>query len=334
MRCGLRRVRTVQLHPTRTCNLSCRHCYSSSGPGYSGALEQDLVINLLRDLAALGYGAVSISGGKPLLWPGLVDTLKEARRLGLLTALTTNAMPLNARLAEALAPVVDVVAVSLAGAPERHDRVRGKSGAFATMSRRLPLLRAAGIPFGFIFTLTRNSLDDIAWVAGFAIDAGATLLQIHPLDSGVGRAVESIAEEEPDDLVASGAYLAALRLRDLVEGRLDVHIDAAHRETLREAPELVLGGGDPPDDAPPAAFAPDLVVEADGTVVPLQHGFPREYALGSLREAPLPELVANWRARAGDAQLRAHLRRSLERILAVPDALPAVDWYRATMRHS
>lgn len=331
MFCGLRRVRTLQLHPTRTCNLSCRHCYSHSGPQHRGALDQVLVLKLLEDSVALGYGAVSLSGGEPLLWSGLAEALKEARRLGLLTALTTNAMPLNRRLAETLAPLVDLVAVSLDGAPTWHDWVRGKTGAFETMRRRLPLLREAGIPFGFIFTLTRKSLNDIAFVAEFAMESGASLLQIHPLDSGVGRAAEEMLDEEPDGLVANAAYLAALRLQELVEGRLEVHIDIAHRDILRAAPELVLGLA-PPEGAPPAAFAPDLVVEADGTIVPLQHGFPREYALGSLYERALPELLSNWLARAGDAQLRAHLRRSLDRILAEPDAMPAVDWYRATMQ--
>lgn len=37
-----------------------------------------------------------------------------------------------------------------------------------------------------------------------------------------------------------------------------------------------------------------LIIEADGTVVPLQHGLARKYMLGNLQEAPLCELTKKW----------------------------------------
>ncbi|MBP0466163.1 radical SAM protein [Roseomonas sp. PWR1] len=327
MACQTRRLRVVQLHPTRRCNLACRHCYSLSGPEARDTLPLDTVLRLVADMKAAGYDGLSLSGGEPLMWPGLLPTLAAARREGLVTALATNGMPLTARRAADLAPLVDLVAVSLDGAPATHDRIRGRDGAFATMRARLPLLRAAGIRFGIIFTVTRHNLDDLAFAANFAMEEGAALLQIHPLEA-VGRAAEEMAEEEPDGLVASAAYLAALRLADLVGDRLAVQCDLAHRGLLRDAPWLVLGE-EPAPDAPLAAFAPDLIVEADGTVVPVQHGFPRAHALGNLATAPLPELGARWRAAGGPARLRAHVRRALDAATADPDAMPAFDWYRA-----
>ncbi len=73
------------------------------------------------------------------------------------------------------------------------------------------------------------------------------------------------------------------------------------------------------------------MVESDGAVVPVQHGFDRAHALGSLHFAPLPELLRRWRASGGRERLRAHLARALARETSDPEALPAFDWYRAAM---
>jgi MoaA/NifB/PqqE/SkfB family radical SAM enzyme len=329
MACQVRRLRVVQLHPSRQCNLACRHCYSLSGPGERDAIAQPLIRQLIADMPGLGYQGLSLSGGEPLLWQGLAETLTLAKGAGLVTAMASNGIPFTARRARELAPLLDLVAISLDGTPETHDRIRAKPGAFLAMRARLADLRAAGIRFGLIFTLTRDNLDELAFVANFALEQQAALLQIHPLEA-VGRAAHAMAEEEPDGLIASAAYLAALRLQDLVGERLTIQLDLAHRGLLREEPELVLGA-EPPETAPLAAFLPDLIIEADGTVVPIQHGFPRAHALGSLLDAPLPELGASWRARGGPARLRAHLRRAFEAATADPEALPAFDWYGAVL---
>jgi MoaA/NifB/PqqE/SkfB family radical SAM enzyme len=69
--------------------------------------------------------------------------------------------------------------------------------AFSTMAARLEGVRRSGIPFGFIFTLTQFNLHELEWVAGFALQQGARLLQIHPLEEA-GRAAERLAGARPD----------------------------------------------------------------------------------------------------------------------------------------
>ncbi len=324
------RIGTVQVHPSRYCNLRCRHCYSASGPEWREALPPGLLIDALAAARAEGYGRVSLSGGEPLLYRGLPELLRAARGLGLLSTLTTNGIPMTAKRLGALRDDLDLVAVSLDGTPARHDAMRGP-GTFARMRARLPLLRDSGIPFGFIVTLTRESLHDLAWVAEFAIEQGAALLQIHPLEE-VGRAEAETAGEAPDDLVANAAYLAFLRLEALVGDRITLQLDLAHRDLIREAPWRVYADAPPPappgPEVPLAALVDTLVIEEDGTVVPLQYGLPRSLALGSLREAPLPALAAAWRG-AGHAAFRMHCRRVYERCLADPEALPAFNWFEA-----
>ena len=319
------RLATVQMHASRYCNLSCSHCYSASGPEWRAALPPGLLIDALGAAHAQGYRRLTFSGGEPLLYHGLEEVLDAARKLNMLTSLTTNGIPMLASRLAALAPRLDLIAVSLDGAPERHDALRGP-GAFGLMAARLPALRASGIPFGFLFTLSEASLHDLAWVAEFALEQGAALLQIHPLEQ-TGRAA---AGPSPDDLIANAAYLAYLRLDALIGERIALQLDLAHRAVLQAEPWRVYA--DPvaqiAPDAPLAERLDTLVIEDDGTVMPLQYGLPRALALGSLQAEPLGTLVARW-AGAGEAAFRAHCRRVLDRSLADPQALPAFNWFEA-----
>jgi MoaA/NifB/PqqE/SkfB family radical SAM enzyme len=204
MTCEARRFRVVQIHPTLRCNLACRHCYSLSGPRQDLALPLDTVLWLIGDLPGLGFDAISLSGGEPLMWPGLGPALAAAREAGLLTALTTNLMPLTAARSSVLRRHLNFCAVSLDGVPDSHDAIRGRRGAFAIMQARLKMLRASGVPFGFIFTLTETNIEELAWVARFALEQGARLLQVHPLEE-TGRAATEMVGARPRDLIANAA---------------------------------------------------------------------------------------------------------------------------------
>lgn len=328
-RATARPYRVIQIHPSLRCNLSCRHCYSSSGPLRTETLPQALVETLVVDAAAQAYDAISVSGGEPLMWAGLHDALALAKACGLVTALTTNLIPLTQHRLDRLKRVLDAIAISLDGMPQSHDRLRGRRGAFTGMARRLPMLRAAGIPFGFIFTLTEANLHELPWVARFAIEEGAKLLQIHPLEE-VGRAAAALRGQRPGELTANAAYLAFMRLRERVGDSIEVRLDFAHREVLRDEPWR--GWSEAPGDGEAVRLADlvsPLVVETDGTVVPLQHGFPRCHALGNLNDAPLRVLAGRWRQGGGYARFRTECEATLQRVTADRDALPAFNWFEA-----
>jgi Fe-coproporphyrin III synthase len=322
-----RSYRVLQIHPSLRCNLACRHCYSLSGPRQVERLPQSMIETLIADATAEAYTAVSVSGGEPLLWSGLFDALAVAKQCGLVTALTTNLIPLTQRRLEGLVSSLDVIAVSLDGMPASHDHMRGKTGAFAAMAARLPMLRRAGVSFGFIFTLTDVNLDELPWVAQFAIDQGAGLLQIHPLEE-VGRAAAELSGRRPGELTANTAYLAFMQLRERLGDRINIQLDFAHRDVLRNEPWR--GWSETPTDDEVSGLADllsPLVVEADGTVVPLQYGFSRLHVLGNLHDASLRMLVARWLEDGGYVHFRAHCEETLDEVLANQDALPAFNWF-------
>ena len=156
--------------------------------------------------------------------------------------MTTNGMLLDGRRLEDLRGRVDVLAISLDGVPAAHDRMRGRAGAFEAMATRLEGVRAAGITFGFIFTLTQHNLDELEWIAQFALEQGASLLQIHPLEE-VGRASDLMANRAPDAVEAAFAALATVGLREAVGDRIKVQLDFADADSLARPAGTGLHGG-------------------------------------------------------------------------------------------
>ncbi len=284
--------RALQIHPSRQCNLSCLHCYSSSSPNEKGHLTLELLCDAISDAAHEGFNYVSLSGGEPVLYKPLIELLEHARRLGMRTAVTTNGMLLTERKIERLRDVVDVLAISIDGVPASHNRIRGSQLAFDTMKSRLPLLRAADMSFGFIFTLTQYNLDELDWVRNFAVSEGAKLLQIHPLEE-VGNAATLLRGNSPDATESAYAWMLA---QQKINSDIRIQIDLVFSEMIKQQPELVFAGD--VSGAERKRFgeliAP-LVIEADGTVSPIQHGFSRDYTMGNLKHAPLGVLVSEWR---------------------------------------
>jgi MoaA/NifB/PqqE/SkfB family radical SAM enzyme len=313
--------------------LQCLHCYSSSGPHERGELPLALLADALTRAGDLGYNAMSVSGGEPLLYSHLRELLEHARRCGMVTALTTNGMLLDARRIALLRGVVDVLAISLDGVPESHNRMRASPHAFPMMASRLAGLREADIPFGFIFTLTQYNVHELDWVANFALEQGARVLQIHPLEE-VGRAAGELPGGAPDEIEATFAYLEAARIQQVAGQRLTVQLDFASRQVLLGDPGRAFAAS-APDAGAEGTFADlvsPLIVEPDGTVVPLQFGFARALALGNLYDYPLDELAACWRRERYDA-FQAVCRRVFDQLTA-PAGRPLVNWYEEIARQA
>lgn len=219
----------LQIHASRKCNLACGHCYSHSGPSVADGLDVGLVCQLIDDAAAMGYRAVAFSGGEPLIYPGLQQALRRAKALGLRTSVTTNGTLLDPPRLEALRDLVGLLAISLDGPPDLHNEIRGSSSAFDRLITGIENLRSTGIKFGFIHTLTRTSWEHLVWLADFAHDNGASLLQIHPLEL-FGRAKHEMQTHAMTEDVLARAYLLSFALMAKYKGRMTVQLDVLHRE--------------------------------------------------------------------------------------------------------
>jgi MoaA/NifB/PqqE/SkfB family radical SAM enzyme len=312
---GSRKI--LQVHPTRRCNLRCRHCYSASGPEVDATTELKQLLQVTDEAAALGYDVLSVSGGEPLLYPSLREILSNAKQNRMRTTVTSNGLLLTERRLAELDGLVDVLAISLDGRPESHAAMRQSSRAFTTMRSRLGAVRASGVAFGFVFTLTMSNVAEMEYVAQFAQQHGAGLVQVHPLEAE-GAAAMNLAEQVPDSRECAFAIVEAARLEQ--EYGLRIQVDITHRKEIQREPESFLAFSQPPE-GPIGGWLSPLVLETDGTVSPLAYGFPRQFQLGTLDQASLPELADRW-----DREPFLDLcRRTAQRLATGERTL--VNWY-------
>jgi MoaA/NifB/PqqE/SkfB family radical SAM enzyme len=295
----------LQLHATRHCNLACAHCYTQSGPEVREALTPGIIVPLLEDAWALGYRVLSISGGEPLIDRHLFEWLPVARSLGFQIDIATNAMLVTPALAERLAPMVDIVAVSIDGPPDAHNELRRSGAAFAGAERGVRALKAAGIVTGVIHTARADSLVHLRWLFGWARDMGLDLLQLHPLEaSGRATGMDAALEDSEGSLATRLMLLSGIIGAD--HASVPVHVDAvplAMLDAICDRPvEMLIEGADV------ATLCDTLVVGPDGAVMPLVHGIDPALWMGSLHDARLTTLAGRWMADGGAAALLHHQR--------------------------
>ena len=289
-------------------------------------MPPELIRGALSGAKQEGYNVISFSGGEPLLYEGLEDALEYAHSLNLTTALTTNGTLLSPKRLNPLTVHLDLMAISLDGKPDAHNRMRASKTAFDKLEQGLVHVRESGLNFGFIFTLTQYNVHELEWVAEFAATQGAKLLQIHPLEE-VGRAQEKLVGESPDETEATVAFVEALRIQKQFEAQLAIQVDLIHRKTALQQPERLYAEGKFEADAPLADLISPLVLEPDGTLTPLQFGFAREYALGNLFDAPFTELAGRWKATTLTG-FSALCKDTFERHVEA-DTKPFFNWYEA-----
>jgi len=127
---------TIHLQPTLACNLACRMCIQNGPRGYLAPADPlkkarlpAAVWSRFLEAVAPFHPFVHIWGGEPLLYPELDELVDVVRGLDLPVMLTTNAVAGREHLETLMR--LDALRVSVDGPEAVHDRVRGRSGAFA-----------------------------------------------------------------------------------------------------------------------------------------------------------------------------------------------------------
>ena len=143
---------------TYRCNASCGFCDIWERP--SPYVTPSQVAANLRDLRRLGVRVVDFTGGEPLLHRQLDELLTLARRAGLVTTVTTNAL-LYPKWAERLRGKVDILHFSLDYADAaRHDAARGVA-CFDRVLESIRVARALNERPDVLMTVFADNLDQI-----------------------------------------------------------------------------------------------------------------------------------------------------------------------------
>jgi radical SAM protein with 4Fe4S-binding SPASM domain len=285
---------------TRSCNLSCLHCYAAaSAEKAPDELTADEAKALVLSLTDYKVPVILFSGGEPLLRPDIFELIELTVRRGARAVLSTNGLLITKETAKKLKKIgLSYVGISLDGLEPHHDRIRRRSGAFRQALEAVTLSLSAGLKVGLRLTLTRGNLGDINGLFDFMEELKIPRVCFYHLvdnnlNPGLSReklshdetreAVDLIAARTLDmfkkglkpevltvDNQADGPYLY---LKLLAEGRKSQAENALKLLKLNGGSSSGHGIG---------------CVSWNGDVHPDQ--FWRTVTLGSVREKPFPEL--------------------------------------------
>lgn len=173
----------VLLDTTRRCQLNCWYCHSSSGPDYRGpVLDGEAIPELFDAVERLRVLEVTITGGEPTLWSGLVSALGDSHRLEFTSLqLITNALTLTPAVLRAIeASNLSRICVSLDGVAEVHDANRG-AGSRAKTLRGIRDLRTVNGNITVISVLDATNHDRWPELTGELIELGVSQHHLAPV---------------------------------------------------------------------------------------------------------------------------------------------------------
>ncbi|BAK43668.1 anaerobic ribonucleoside-triphosphate reductase activating protein [Eggerthella sp. YY7918] len=202
---------------TPGCNFRCPFCHNAdlvvpSEGVRPGEIEADEVFAFLEKRHGLLDG-VCITGGEPLLQPGLADFCARVRERGFAVKLDTNgSFPdhLHALMDKGL---VDYVAMDVKNAPSRYAETVGVANFdLAPVRESIELLLEGTVPFEFRTTVVQefHAADDLEELARWITSKPAWFLQSYLDAENVLAGPEHLHAWNPEELRALLPTLRAL----------------------------------------------------------------------------------------------------------------------------
>lgn len=288
---------------TDRCNLYCTHCYSRSGPknGVDGELSTDEAIHFIDDLAEMKVPLILLTGGEPLLREDIWELAAYAKKMGIMTALSTNGTLITPEIAKKIKESgIGYAGISLDGAvAATHNRFRGSPDAFERTIAAFGHCRDAGIKTGVRVTLTKENYHELKALIDLAEEIGASRFCLYWLvPTGRGLDAYNRLQLSGDEAAAALTLLYERAKETDAETMefltVDAPQDAIHllesmrrdqADDLAEAEELVasLHGGC-------SAGTKVANIDPRGNVYPCQFARSDELLVGNIREQPFREI--------------------------------------------
>ena len=307
----------VVWNATKTCNLECVHCYADAEiRKFTGELTTAEAEAMIRDLASINAPALLISGGEPFVRPDVLDLAEYAMSLGVRVTFSTNGTLIDRKKAERIAKIgVAYVGISVDGGEERHDRFRGKKGAFREALRGIRNCRDAGIRVGIRFTVTKENVGEIDQIFELVeLEDIGRLCLYHLVYSGRGAYLSGI------DLEVHEKRALMNKLMDRVERWNEEQrpVEVMTVDNHADAPYIYLRLNERGDAR--AEQALNLIksnggnrsgiaigcIDSFGLVHPDQ--FTSHHTLGSIRERPFSQI---WNDERSDLLTGLRVRKTL-----------------------
>ncbi len=152
----------LTINITHKCNLKCKHCYNASPQEIVKDLDKELIFKLIRDAKDLGLCFLLLTGGEPLLRTDILDILKFAKSEDITIFLATNGTLLTSENVVQYLPYVAKFNISIDSADsEKHDYIRGETGAFIKALEAIQILKGHNANISISTTLHNENISEL-----------------------------------------------------------------------------------------------------------------------------------------------------------------------------
>ncbi len=283
----------------RRCNLTCKHCYTTSADiNFPGELSTSEVFTVMDDLKSFHVPVLILSGGEPLLRKDIFGIALRAKEMGFYVGLSSNGTLITEDNIDAIDAIgFDYVGISIDGMRETHDAFRRSEGSFDASLRGVRLCRERGIKVGLRFTLTQDNVDDFPGMLKLMEDEDVDKFYLSHLNYGgrgnrnrkddavhamtrqvmdalFEKCLERFRSGRPAEFVTGNNDADGVYLLNWVRRRFPEHVDTIHAR-LRQ-----WGGN--------ASGVNIANIDNLGNVHP--DTFWWHYTLGNLRERPFSDI--------------------------------------------
>ncbi|MEG6523045.1 radical SAM protein [Desulfotomaculum sp. 1211_IL3151] len=182
----------MQVELTTRCPLRCPQCYCDLN---GKDLAKEVLFKFLRQAAWLDIPYISLSGGEPLIYPHLLETIAYIRDLGMISALATSGVGLQTNfLTDIKNAGLNDLYISLNGSTrEIHGRSRD---AYDETLAAMQLLKATNTTYYINWVARDDNVVDFPNVVKLAKELGAKQIVILVLKSDASYKSESYLKEE------------------------------------------------------------------------------------------------------------------------------------------
>ncbi len=193
---------------TNRCNLTCRHCYQSSGPRAArDELSLDEKLDVVDQMGRAHMPMLALSGGEPTLSEDLLPVLRRTQKYKMHISLATNGTTITPDSAKRLADAgVRYVEISLDSPdPARHDEFRGIPGMWKrSVAGAGAVVATEGLRLGIAMCVHRGNLHEVPEMIKLAEDLGAGCFahfNFIPVGRGVDMAEDDITPQQRQQLL-------------------------------------------------------------------------------------------------------------------------------------
>jgi MoaA/NifB/PqqE/SkfB family radical SAM enzyme len=157
---------------TYACNFHCSHCYSRA-PEFPAELSTTEYLDIAAQIVKASVFQVGFGGGEPLLRRDLDQVLGVLGSGRVHTSVTTNGWFVDERMVDRLvASRLRMLAVSIDGIGEEHDRFRAKDGSFHRCVQALRISRARGLSTQISSVVSEANIHAVQDIVSLGRDEG------------------------------------------------------------------------------------------------------------------------------------------------------------------